>query len=203
MAGSADIFETLRRDIVSGQYEPMQLFDPRQLSTKYLTSVAPIREAMLRLSERGLLRWERNRGFFVEKLSTPAALFYLEQLRAAYLFAIKRQKENNTKFKLSESLGATPTSISIEGYIEWQRGLSEAMFCDPERDFVGIMWDRIWIYRNKYLKDEEIRSKFFCKSQEVVSLLHMDRHDECRKHIDNVFRCVKEILPDISSKIDA
>ncbi|WP_280173998.1 GntR family transcriptional regulator [Rhizobium sullae] len=143
----------LRNDIVSGRYRPMHLFHPRQLSEEHMVSVAPIREAMLRLHERGLLRWERNRGFFVEKINSSTALFHLDQLGSHYIYAIGRLKDNGNTIELDiESCNRD----NVENYKRWQDSLVAAIFSDSERDVVSGAWYKIWIYRNHYLGDAEI-----------------------------------------------
>lgn len=55
----------VRRRIASGDYAPGTLYSTYQVSEALGVSRSPVREALLRLSEDGIVRLERNRGFFV------------------------------------------------------------------------------------------------------------------------------------------
>lgn len=201
MATSVETFEELRKDIISGRYPPMHLLDPRELSSEYLMSVAPIREAMLRLSERGLLRWERNRGFFVNKISSTSALFYLDQLRSAYVNAIRRLKERGGRTEKFESLFDT-SGDDFDGYASWYAKLETVIFCAGERDFVAGIWDRIWIYRNQYLMDEENRNYFCQFSRKATTMLSMQDYEGCIGLVDDKFQHMIGRLPKIISNMN-
>ena len=201
MATSVELFDVLRRDIISGRYQPMHLFDPRLLSSEYLISVAPIREAMLRLSERGLVRWERNRGFFVEKVSSSTALFHLDQLRSHYVYAIGRLKDRRIILN-GDGDGLIPSdNIDVGSYISWQDLLSKEIFSDAEREFVRGAWDRIWAYRNRYLEDSDIRAHLYNSSCDLIKLLNEKEYDECIKLADSLFRYVMARFPDFLSSM--
>ncbi|KSV75881.1 hypothetical protein N185_15665 [Sinorhizobium sp. GW3] len=198
MATSAETFDVLRQDIVSGRYQPMHLFDPRQLSEEYFISVAPVREAMLRLSERGLLRWERNRGFFVEKISSSTALFHLDQLRAHYIYSINRLSENEAmRSKVSVETLKDRRPSDVETYRAWHASVLGAVFSDVERDFIQGIWDRIWLYRNHYLKNDSIRSNLCKSSRDLTIALVEHDYAVCAEHIDTMFRYVMKIFPEI------
>lgn len=201
MATSAEIYEILREQLVSGRYEPMHVFDVRQLSEEHVTSVVPVREAMLRLSERGLLRWERKRGFFVEKISGSTALFYLDQLREAYLYGIKRHKETDADLTMLET--AIEAVSDVPEYLQVQRHIANIIFSDHEREHVRSMWDRIWIYRNSYLGDINTKAYLLSALSEAVDLLASRRHDCCAQLARHMFQHVMEKFPAILAKTNA
>ncbi|TCU18203.1 GntR family transcriptional regulator [Rhizobium sullae] len=154
MATSVEIYETLRRDVISGRYEPMHFFDPRQLAAEYYTSVVPIREALLRLTERGLLRRERNRGFFVEKITGSSAIFYLEQLKSSYIYASQRCIAMNVNKGIYDASFEVDKISKKREYLKAHDFIINRIFSESERDFIRGIWDRIWICRNVYLNDE-------------------------------------------------
>lgn len=53
----------VRTSVRSGELVPGELYSVYQLATLLGVSRSPVREALLRLSEAGLFRFERNRGF--------------------------------------------------------------------------------------------------------------------------------------------
>lgn len=57
------VMEYVRRSVVSREMEPGKLYSVYQLSDELKVSRSPVRDALLRLEEAGLVRFERNRGF--------------------------------------------------------------------------------------------------------------------------------------------
>jgi DNA-binding GntR family transcriptional regulator len=64
------IADQLREQIVQGVFRPGQQINESALASQLRTSRGPLREALQRLSQEGLLVSHRNRGVFVTELST-------------------------------------------------------------------------------------------------------------------------------------
>ncbi|GAA0528762.1 GntR family transcriptional regulator [Pigmentiphaga daeguensis] len=62
---ASQTYERLRRDIVDAHYAPGQKLGTRQLSERYDVGLAPLREALTRLSREGLVVQHDRRGFAV------------------------------------------------------------------------------------------------------------------------------------------
>ncbi|WP_019815997.1 GntR family transcriptional regulator [Saccharomonospora saliphila] len=63
------IFDELRGAIVSGELVPGTLYSVHDLAARLGVSRTPVREALIQLSERGMVRFERNRGIRVLRTS--------------------------------------------------------------------------------------------------------------------------------------
>ncbi|WP_369046254.1 GntR family transcriptional regulator [Sinomonas sp. P10A9] len=59
------VMKQVRAAIMSGEMKPGELYSVYQLAELFNVSRSPVRDAMLRLEEAGLVRFERNRGFRV------------------------------------------------------------------------------------------------------------------------------------------
>ncbi len=201
MTASLETFEVLRNEIVSGKYQPMHPCDPRRLSEEHLISVAPVREAMLRLSERGLLRWERNRGFFVERISSSSALFHLDQLRSHYRYAINRVKDDHElKGRLLEAVTSINSS-DMQSYVQLHSRISAVLFSESEHEFVCSTWDRIWIYRNKYLQDDQLRCRLVYQIEQTIRSFCDGKNDEAQEQVEGLFDLINEIFPNVVAEI--
>lgn len=66
---SSDAYELLRADILGGRIQPGEHLPYTQLCERYQTSVGVLREALMRLSEQGLVKGEPSQGFQVMPLS--------------------------------------------------------------------------------------------------------------------------------------
>lgn len=72
----------LREAINSGELRAGELYSAHQLAQRLSVSRTPVREALLRLADTGMVRFERNRGFRVLKRSPRhiAEVFHLRLL---------------------------------------------------------------------------------------------------------------------------
>jgi DNA-binding GntR family transcriptional regulator len=91
------IADRLRSQILEGRFPPHTQLAEVELARQLQVSRGPIREAMQRLIQEGLLRAERNRGVFVVELGLDDARdVYLARgviERAAAAIVVKRQPE--------------------------------------------------------------------------------------------------------------
>ena len=82
-AGSADpqswrgVYATLRHDIVALRLQPGARLSENELAARFGLSRAPVREALIRLAEEGLIDVRPQRGSFVSRISLRA----MEQAR--------------------------------------------------------------------------------------------------------------------------
>lgn len=94
----------IRKAAQSGELIPGRLYSAYQISDLLGVSRAPVREALMRLSEAGLVRMERNRGF---RLITPSAreiaeIFHLRlllEVPMARIAAARRTPVRNRSLK--------------------------------------------------------------------------------------------------------
>ena len=56
------VFEIVRNAIVVGEFAPGSLHSVQEIAAKLNVSRTPVREAMLKLEELGMISFERNRG---------------------------------------------------------------------------------------------------------------------------------------------
>jgi GntR family transcriptional regulator, carbon starvation induced regulator len=75
------VYRELRQAIVRGEFEPGARLRVEALSQRFAASSSPLREALNRLSEQGLVRTQENRGFRVAPL-TMAGVSDLARVRA-------------------------------------------------------------------------------------------------------------------------
>jgi len=62
-------FNCLRRDVMMGHFEPGRKLKLDELQELYGFSSSPLREAMSKLSQEGLIRSDERRGFRVTEIS--------------------------------------------------------------------------------------------------------------------------------------
>lgn len=101
---STQVAERIREEVLSGVHAPGAQLNELSLSQAYGVSRGPLREAMQRLVQEGLLRSEPHRGVFVPELSE-------EDLRDVYLVrraiegaAIRRVMESGDRADVRDAL---------------------------------------------------------------------------------------------------
>jgi DNA-binding GntR family transcriptional regulator len=86
MNGTSTIYDQLRQEIVELHLQPGERLSENELAARFGTSRAPVREALIRLVEAGLIEVRPQRGSFVSRISLRAmerARFVREALEAA------------------------------------------------------------------------------------------------------------------------
>ena len=66
-----EVMEILRASIVSGQLAPGSIHSVATLADEVGLSRTPVREALIKLASRGMVRFERNRGVRILEMSEP------------------------------------------------------------------------------------------------------------------------------------
>src|SRR6266478_3271447 len=82
------IYATLRQDIVTLRLMPGEKLSENELAMRFGTSRAPVREALIRLVDDGLIDVQPQRGSFVSRISLRAmerARFVREALEVAII----------------------------------------------------------------------------------------------------------------------
>jgi DNA-binding GntR family transcriptional regulator len=88
------IYAILRREIVTLRLRPAERLSENELAARFGTSRAPVREALIRLVEDGLIDVRPQRGSFVSRISLKAmerARFVREALEVAIIRRVAEQ----------------------------------------------------------------------------------------------------------------
>jgi GntR family transcriptional regulator, rspAB operon transcriptional repressor len=94
----ASIYGQLRQEIIRLQLRPGERLSENDLAARFGTSRAPVREALIRLVEDGLIEVRPQRGSFVSRISLRAmerARFVREALEAAIVHRAAEQGISN------------------------------------------------------------------------------------------------------------
>ncbi|MFB9247864.1 GntR family transcriptional regulator [Sphaerisporangium melleum] len=127
------MIEAVREAIRSGELRPGELYSVYQLATQLNVSRTPVREAMLRLAEAGIVRFERSRGFRVLRRD-PREIAEVFQLRLllevpATRLAVRRASQ--------ELVGAMRGELA--GMRAAAAGLDEPRFLRHDRAFHDLL----------------------------------------------------------------
>src|SRR5262249_4095249 len=121
----------VRSDIVSGHSGPGTMYSVPSLASELGVSTTPVGEALLELSNRGMIVPMRNRGFKVqassfEDLENLFELRVLLERFAVVDVAKSRLKDPDQLRKLADAVAAAVKNRDVRGYLETDRTFHEA-----------------------------------------------------------------------------
>lgn len=126
------VLERVRSDIVSGRSGPGTMYSVPSLAIELGVSTTPVREALLELSNRGMIVPMRNRGFKVQasSLEDLENLFEMRELLERFAVvnaARKRPKDMEELKKLADAVAVAVKTRDVRSYIEADRAFHEAL----------------------------------------------------------------------------
>jgi len=122
------LFEVLRSRIVNLQYGPGERIDPALVAAEFGASRAPVREALIRLCQRGLVVTKPRVGFFVREftmkdikdLCDMRELLELYALQESFLRIVGTPELENLKVKFAELADSEPVEQSEFDFLDHQ-----------------------------------------------------------------------------------
>lgn len=130
---SAQVFETIREEIVSGALAPKTQISEAELSERLGVSRTPVREALIKLAEDGLVQIVPQVGTFVAPISVESvkeAQFIREQLECALVVEAARRADPATLRRLKDNLAEQNDAARDN---DWDR------FYELDEAFHGIL----------------------------------------------------------------
>jgi len=129
------VLERVRSDIVSGRSGPGTMYSVPSLASELGVSTTPVREALLELSNRGMIVPMRNRGFKVQASSLEELenLFEMRELleRFAVVNAARKRpkdtKDTEELKKLADAVAVAVKARDVRNYVEADRAFHEAL----------------------------------------------------------------------------
>jgi GntR family transcriptional regulator, rspAB operon transcriptional repressor len=109
-AGAATIYQTIRMDIVRMRLRPGERLSENELGLRFRTSRTPVREAIVRLVDDGLIEVWPQRGTFVSRIS---------------LKAVERARFVRSALELAVIREAAEHGISVAALREVKRAIAE------------------------------------------------------------------------------
>ena len=208
-AGSRPIYAVLRRDIVTLRLRPGERLSENELALRFGTSRAPVREALIRLVEDGLIEVRPQRGSFVSRISLRAmerARFVREALEVAI---VRRAAELGLSAEALAGLHA-----AIAGQLEarddperfterddlFHRGLAAAAGLDSVWDVVErekAQFDRV---RYLSLPTSTPVDVLMRQHHDILAATGAKRPDEAERAIRVHLREVLHIAGDLASR---
>jgi len=148
----ADVSDSLRNDILSGEFPPGERLIELQLAERYGVGRATIRAAIVELSAEGLVIHETNRGAAVRRVSIAEAIEITEARGALEALLARRAAERATdaeRTELAEIVADMRTAVAANQYTQYSelnrllhRRIREISGHSTASELVGILRNR-------------------------------------------------------------
>ena len=143
------LFNALVAGILSGKFKPRERLIERDLVAQFRVSRTPIREAIRRLEEFGLVHCFPNRGAIVTEFS-PNDIedlyflrIYLERLACKLSFSNLRTEEIRTLQKINGKLKQLMKNNNLSELIEKDREFHHAIYSGSRNNFLVQVIDEL------------------------------------------------------------
>lgn len=165
---AADPYRSLREDIVDGRLAPGEQLTEMQLAARLNVSRTPVREALRRLEQDGLVE-RAGRGMRVRRRS-PEEILEIYEARVVLEAAVARgAAERRTSYDLILLREALERMVAVP------RDAEPTAFAQANRDFHRIMWHA---GHNRTLTDLLDRIAGFLGRYPSTTLTHPGRWEE-------------------------
>lgn len=204
------VFMTLRRQILRGELKPGERLMEISLANKLGVSRTPIREAIRKLENEGLVVMVPRRGAHVAEITRQELNDVLEIRKSLEVLAIRRANEYMTAKDIKELRAAEEAFailVEMKDADLTKLGEADEHFHDiiykgtNNRRLIQILnnlREQMYRFRVEYLKDKDVRQTLVKEHDSIVRALEERDVEEAvrltKLHIDNQYRSINQEL---------
>lgn len=193
------VFNTLRKAILTGQLKPGDRLMEVHLANKLGVSRTPIREAIHKLEQEGLVTMVPRRGAEVAKITERSLQDVLEVRRALDVLSVELACERISEEELEhlkkachqfeEATHSKDTTAIAKADVAYHDIIVRATGNQRLQQLVNHLAEQMYRYRFVYLKDISQHEKLVEEHREILEcILQRDKKkasEAVKKHIDN------------------
>ena len=204
------VFVRLRRQILRGELKPGERLMEIGLANRLGVSRTPIREAIRKLENEGLVVMVPRKGAHVAEITRQELNDVLEVRRSLEVLAITKACESMTEkdilaLKAAEEAFAAQVArrdADITTLGEADEHFHDVIYQGTRNrrlvQMLNNLREQMYRFRVEYLKDTDIRQRLVREHDTIVKALEMrDREEAVRVtilHIDNQYRTINSAL---------
>ncbi len=193
------VFNTLRQAILRGELQPGERLMEIQLANKLGVSRTPVREAIHKLSQEGLVLMIPRKGAEVADISEKNLQDTLEVRKALEELAVQLACDKITGEQIEElkqageefkrALKSNDIMEIAEADVEFHDVIYQATDNEKLIQLLNNLSEQMYRYRVEYLKDENVFPRLAREHDEIVELVEKRDKENAAKvmceHIDN------------------
>jgi len=179
---SDQIYDLLRQDILRGVYSPGTRLVETELARGFNVSQAPVRDALRKLAEVGLVRQVPRRGTFVEGVTQKAAIdaFHvreaLEPLAARELLGHVNDETIASLRREAEKMMVAAERGDVAGLLEADISFHRIVWWKSENELLPRMWpmvEKIWpLLEARLRSDSDPENPYAVGDLQAVAATH-------------------------------
>ncbi len=193
------VYQTLRQAILRGELEPGERLMEIQLANKLGVSRTPVREAIHKLSQEGLVLMIPRKGAEVADISEKSMRDVLEVRKALEELAVQLACDKITEEQIEElrrageefkqTLKSRDIMEIAEADVRFHDVIYQATDNEKLVQLLNNLSEQMYRYRVEYLKDESVFPRLAKEHDEIVELVEKrDKKNAAKimcEHIDN------------------
>ncbi len=205
------VFNTLRQAILRGELKPGERLMEIQLANKLGVSRTPVREAIHKLSQEGLVLMVPRKGAEVADISEKDMLDVLEVRKVLEELAVRLACDKITKEQIEElreageefeqSLTSGDVMEIAEADVQFHDVIYRATDNQKLIQLLNNLSEQMYRYRVEYLKDDSVFPRLIKEHDEIMDLVEKRDKENAAKvmceHIDNQ---ITSVLKQIRTK---
>ncbi|MDD3402102.1 MAG: GntR family transcriptional regulator [Hespellia sp.] len=202
------VFNTLRQAILRGELKPGERLMEIQLANKLGVSRTPIREAMRKLENEGLVLMVPRKGAEVAEITEKSIRDVLEVRRALEELSVQLACDKITKegiealrsaaSEFAEIVGKEDITVVAAKDVEFHDIIYAATDNPKLIQLLNNLREQMYRFRAEYLKRSEFHSQLLKEHDEIIeAILNHKKENAARimcQHIDNQVEAVIDII---------
>ncbi|MBQ7432187.1 MAG: GntR family transcriptional regulator [Lachnospiraceae bacterium] len=202
------VFKTLRQGILKGELAPGERLLEVQLAERLGVSRTPVREAIHKLAQEGLVVLIPRKGAEVASISEKSLRDVLEVRMALETLAVRLACERMTEeelLELKQRMQAFEEAVSADDLLEITKRDEEfhdTIYAGTHNEKLVIMInnlrEQMYRYRMEYIKERDKRQMLVQEHQEITDCICKKHAEEAKqaiyRHIDNQVQTVAQII---------
>ncbi len=202
------VYNTLRGAILKGELKPGERLMEIQLANKLGVSRTPVREAIHKLDQEGLVLMIPRKGAEVADITEKSLRDVLDVRKALEELAVKRACEKITKEEITElrnageafeaALAGKDVVEIAEADVQFHDVIYKATDNQKLISLLNNLSEQMYRYRVEYLKDERVFPRLAQEHEQIVDLIARRNPEEAAKvmceHIDNQIKSIMESI---------
>ncbi len=202
------VYNTLRGAILKGELKPGERLMEIQLANKLGVSRTPVREAIHKLDQEGLVLMIPRKGAEVADITEKSLRDVLDVRKALEELAVKRACEKITKEEITElrnageafetALAGKDVVEIAEADVQFHDVIYKATDNQKLISLLNNLSEQMYRYRVEYLKDARVFPRLAQEHEQIVDLIARRDPEEAAKvmceHIDNQIKSIMESI---------
>lgn len=184
------VMADLRRRLFVGDLRPGSPIHIADMADDVGVSTAPVRDALMRLSERGIIVRIEGRGFFVSSTPDHEASELLGILHKIIIFAIKRSAGNVPYI-------APPSTNGFRGGDGWHEDLNTMLqqICSPQvASLATTIADRLWHLRRRIAEQDKCQFAEARVAQIVIRSVKCGKGERAKRIVNASYNYCQQFL---------